>query len=110
MTEWDLVGAHSFRALGVKVLTANSLAPGEVVYWNTAAGWRSELQQAEVFDDAGAERALAAAAEWVAACEIVAPYLFPVRVENGLIVPVSAREKIRAQGPSVRPDIGKQAA
>ena len=94
----------------VKVLTANRLARGEVVYQNTASGWGPELQQAQVFDDAGAEAALAAAGQRVAACEIVAPYLFTVRVENGHIVPVSAREKIRAQGPSVRPDVGKQAA
>ena len=94
----------------MKVLTANRLAPGEVVYWHSAAGWQPELQRAEVFDDAGADLALAAAAEWVQRCEVVAPYVFPVRVENGRIKPVSAREIIRANGPSIRPDIGKQAA
>jgi hypothetical protein len=94
----------------VKVLTANSLAPGEVVYWNGAHGWMPELQQAQVLEDAEAETALKTAAEWVARNEVVAPYLFPVRLDSGRIVPASARELIRAAGPSVRPDLGKQAA
>lgn len=94
----------------VKVLTANTLGPGEVVYWSQTAGWQPVLQQAQVIDDRDEERALNAAAEWVQRCEVVAPYAFPVRIENGQIVPVSAREQIRAHGPSVRPDLGKQAA
>lgn len=94
----------------MKVLTANRLAPGEVVYWSGPAGWQTDLQRAEVMEDAAVEDALKAAAEWVRRCEIVAPYGFPVRLENGAILPVSAREMIRAKGPSVRPDLGKQAA
>lgn len=94
----------------MKVITANRLAPGEVVYWNAACCWVTELQQAHVFEDAEAELALKAAAEWVSRNEVVAPYVFPVRVEDGRIAPLSARELIRANGPSVRLDLGKQAA
>lgn len=94
----------------MKVLTANRLAPGEVVYWSGSSNWQPALQQAELLDEGGAETALNAAADWVRRCEIVAPYLFAVRLENGRIIPVSAREAIRANGPSVRPDLGKQAA
>ena len=94
----------------MKVLTANRLAPGEVVYWNGSSGWMPELQQAQVLEDAEAESVLKAAAEWVARNDVVAPYLFPVRLDNGRIIPTSAREMIRAKGPSVRPDLGKQAA
>ena len=92
----------------MKVLTANRLAPGEVVYWTGSGGWQPALQQAEVFDDGSAEAALTSAADWVRRCEIVAPYVFPVRLEKGQIIPASAREAIRANGPSVRPDLGKQ--
>jgi hypothetical protein len=94
----------------VKILTANRLAPGEVVYWNGSSGWMPDLQQAQFLEDAAAESALKTAEEWVARNEVVAPYLFPVRLENGRIVPTSARELIRASGPSVRLDLGKQAA
>lgn len=94
----------------MKVITANALAPGDVVYWTESNGWQPSLQQAQVFDDAGAEAALKLAAESVRRCEVVAPYAFPVRVEHGRTVPLSAREQIRAHGPSVRLDVGKQAA
>jgi hypothetical protein len=92
-----------------KVLTANRLLPGEVVYWNSASGWVGELAEAEILADATAEAALSAAAEWVTRREIVAPYLFDVRVEGGRVVPVKVRELIRSRGPTVRQDLGKQA-
>lgn len=94
----------------MKVITANKLTFGEVVYWAQSRGWQDSLQQAHVLDDVGAEEALKLAAGSVQRCEVVAPYAFPVRVEHGRIIPVSARELIRARGPSVRPDVGKQAA
>ena len=94
----------------MKVLTANTLALGEVVYWNGSSGWMPDLQQAQLLEDVEAESSLKIAAEWVARNDVVAPYLFPVRQENGRIVPTTARELIRARGPSVRLDLGKQAA
>ena len=92
-----------------QVLTANRLRAGEVVYWTKAKGWVSHLPDAEVLPDDKAEEVLKSAAEWVLKREVVAPYLFAVRVTNGAVVPVKTREAIRAAGPSVRPDLGKQA-
>lgn len=92
-----------------QVLTANRLRLGEVVYWNAAKGWVNTLAEADVLADAEAEAALKQAAEWVRRREVVATYLFDVRTENGETIPVKAREVIRAKGPSVRPDMGKQA-
>ena len=37
-------------------------------------------------------------------------YLFDVRLVRGRVEPVKERELIRAMGPTVRPDLGKQAA
>jgi hypothetical protein len=93
-----------------QVLTANRLAKGEVVYWNAANGWVSRLAEAEPMDDAAAEAALKGAAEAVRKREVVGVYLFDVRVEGGDIVPVKTREAIRAMGPTVRTDLGKQAS
>jgi hypothetical protein len=93
-----------------QVLTANRLRAGEVVYWNTGKGWVSRLPDAEILPNDKAEAVLKRAAEWVQKREVVAPYLFDVRIENGHVVPVKTREAIRAAGPSVRPDLGKQAA
>ena len=92
-----------------KVLTANRLMAGEVVYWNNARGWVSGLDEADILADDLAEGALAGAAEWVTRREIVAPYLFDVRMEGGKPVPVKVREVIRSKGPTVRLDLGKQA-
>jgi hypothetical protein len=93
-----------------QILTANRLVVGEVVYWNESKGWVSRLDEAQVLTDSEAEAALIGAAEAVRHQEVVAPYLFKVRVEDGRAVPVQEREVIRAAGPSVRPDLGKQAA
>ena len=92
-----------------QVLTANRLVVGEVVYWNEARGWVSRFEEAQVLADSEAEATLARAAEWVQKREVVAPYLFGVRLEHGLAVPVKVREAIRAAGPTVRRDLGKQA-
>jgi uncharacterized protein DUF2849 len=92
-----------------QVLTANRLAVGEVVYWNGARGWVSRLKEAEVLPSEKAEAILKQAASSVERREVVAPYLFDVRVKDGVPVPVKTREAIRAAGPSVRRDLGKQA-
>ena len=92
-----------------QVLTANRLRAGEVVYWNRAKGWVTKLADADVLNG-DAEEVFGHAAEWVSKREIVGPYLFDVRVQGGLPIPVKMRERIRAAGPSVRPDLGKQAA
>ena len=53
---------------------------------------------------------LAKAEPSVAAQQVVEPYLFEVALEEGAIVPASVREKIRMAGPTIRLDLGKQAA
>jgi hypothetical protein len=41
--------------------------------------------------------------------EVVGVYEMDVTVEDGVIVPVRFREKIRADGPTTHPQYGKQA-
>ena len=59
-------------------------------------------------DDA-AEATLKSAAEFVRQRVVVNPYLFDVRVEGGAVRPVKMRETIRAAGPTVHREHGKQA-
>lgn len=88
-----------------QVLTANRLSDGRVIYWR-GDGWVETLAEATVFaEPAAAAAALAATSEFVAGNVVVAPYLFEVRDGR----PVKQREIVRASGPSVRPDLGKQA-
>ena len=94
---------------GLQIFTANRLIDGRVVYWQ-GARWAESLAEAEIFDDSeAAEGALKAAQKWVAERVVVGTYLFGVRLEEGVAVPLKARELIRAAGPSVRRDLGKQA-
>src|ERR1700712_3923869 len=94
---------------GLQMLTANRLRDGDVLY-RKGGGWVLELADGDVYpDQAGADAALKAAGAETVRNEFVAPYLFEVRDVNGKIVPVKEREIIRAAGPTVRLDLGKQA-
>lgn len=91
------------------MLTANRLVDGDVLYWK-AGDWVLALADGEVFDaPADADAALAAAQTFVSGNVVVNPYLFDVRRTKNGIGPVKEREIIRAAGPTVRTDLGKQA-
>ena len=92
-----------------KVVTANRLRDGEVVYLTAAGEWTERLDGAGPAGTAEREAALLAVAERaVAARFVVDPYAMPVDAADGVLRPLSQREIIRAKGPSVRPDLGKQ--
>lgn len=91
-------------------ISANRLRDGVVVFLGRS-GWVERLGDAERFPDkAAAEAALEARAR---ADEkrnlLVEPTAFELRVTNGLVEAAHIREAIRAKGPTVRPDLGKQA-
>lgn len=94
-----------------KVLTANHLLSGEVVFLAEGELWSPHIAEALVtgadddtaWMEAAGERA-------VAAQVIVEPYLIDVERVGHAPVPVRYRERLRTRGPTVRPDLGKQAA
>ncbi len=93
-----------------QMLTANRLVDGDVLYWRDG-GWVETLRDGQVFDTpAQADAALAAAQAFVTGNVVVNPYLFDVRVDASGLHPVKEREIIRAAGPTVRADLGKQAS
>lgn len=88
------------------MLTANRLVDGDVVYWR-GGQWVEAFHEGEVFDtEAAAKAALAAAQHFVTENVVVNPYLFDLKGD----LPLKEREIIRALGPSVRRDLGKQAS
>ena len=89
------------------ILTANRLIDGIVVFQDEAGDWSEDFARASVCEDASA--ALARAGEDVAASLIVDPYAIEVELRNGHYAPKALREAIRAAGPTVRRDLGKQA-
>ena len=90
-----------------QVLTANRLSDGEVVYLANDGAWVESLAAAQVLASAAdGEAALAKGAEAERNLHVVHAYLFDVTPQQK---PVKMREVIRAAGPTVRQDLGKQA-
>jgi sulfite reductase (NADPH) hemoprotein beta-component len=91
----------------MKVITANSLTTGEVVFWDQGR-WAVRFADGERFEDDGAAAAALTIAESKPQ-EAVAAYLIDVEDMGGHFVPTSFRERLRALGPSNTPQHGKQA-
>ena len=94
-----------------QVISANRLDDGIVVYLTAHGDWSERLAQARVVDgkDQG-EAALDVAFGAVKTCLVVDPYLIDIDDSGGERRPTLNRELIRAKGPTVRLDLGKQAA
>lgn len=96
--------------MSLKALTANRLDDGRVVYLTPQDGWSEWLNEAALAaDEDRAEAILARGRAEAAAARVVEPYLIEVVETDGLVAPLRYREAIRARGPSVRLDLGKQA-
>lgn len=82
-----------------KVVTANALLEGDVVYLTADDQWTRKIEEAEVIDEAAHSdlRMLYAAAQTGA---VVGVYLADVALENGQPTPVHFRETFRTKGPS----------
>ena len=92
-----------------RIVTANRLDDGLVVYLN-GAGWSGRIDDARVAQaDEDAAALLAEAKGPGQAVRVVDPYLIEVTREGAVPRPVSHREAIRARGPTVRTDLGRQA-
>jgi hypothetical protein len=92
------------------MLTANRLSDGAVVYWTADGGWSDRLEAGRVLvssDETSAAEAEGARAQ--ADLLVVGAYVMDVRATGRAPEPVKMREIIRAAGPSVRLDLGKQA-
>ncbi|WP_420412084.1 DUF2849 domain-containing protein [Roseibium sp.] len=94
----------------MKVITANRLLNGDVVWLGENNTWVERITLSKTLEgkDAVAE-GLATGAAAEKNQEVVGVYEMDVTVEDGVIVPVRFREKIRAEGPTTHPQYGKQA-
>ena len=91
------------------VICANRLADGAVVWLDEDNAWVEKLQQAGAFNSDVLPEAMRAADRSVAANQVVGPLPCEARVVEGVLELKSLREQLRARGPSVRTDLGKQA-
>jgi hypothetical protein len=82
-----------------RILTGNRLETGDVLWWN-GSDWSLHLRDAVAVGDEGE----ALLAKLLAAERINDPALIEVTGAPGAWVPTTTRERVRAVGPSVRPD------
>lgn len=83
----------------IKLLTGNDLLTGDVLWW-TGTDWSLHVRDAVPVDDP------ALLARIVAEERVNDPALIDAEPGNPP-VPRTARERIRAVGPSVRPDLAR---
>ncbi len=92
-----------------KIITANRLSDGRVIYLANSGNWTEELAEAARAADPGAEARLLAVAEdesqrWIA----ISPYVIDVGDSADTTRPKRFREWIRAFGPTIRTPVGPQ--
>lgn len=96
--------------MGLQVLTAYRLLDGHVVYFGRDGAWTEWVEDSMVVDDEAAAKQLQAKGDAaVLAQEVFDPYLIGVARASGAPRPVTYREVLRADGPSVHPAFGYQA-
>lgn len=90
----------------MKALTGNRLADGEAVFWK-GGRWVERFAEADIFadDDKALEAEAAAKAQGTI---VVDPYLIDLIDSEGLLAPLSFRERVRCLGPTNHPHHGKQ--
>jgi nucleotide-binding universal stress UspA family protein len=98
--------------MNFRAITGNRLRDGAVVFYNNDAGWVERLNDASLYEDKAIAETTLASAKVQAEKERLAVdiYAIEVHVVDGKRVPVTIRERIRSLGPTVRIDLGKQAA
>ena len=96
--------------MSTQVISANRLTDGLVVYLAADGQWTERIADAQLLHgpDAG-EAAFAVARAAVDSRLVIDPYLIDVIDGDSERRPTRFRELIRAKGPTVCPDIGKQA-
>ena len=92
----------------LKILTANDLLSGGVVFLTAQNSWSPFISHARLCDEPDTEQELEAFGQQAVARQIVVePFLIAVTLENGVARPVRFREQLRVGGPSVRSDFSK---
>ena len=85
----------------MKVLTGNDLKTGDVTWW-TGEGWSRHVDDAVDVGDQGEE----ILAREEGARRVNVPYIIEAtREDDGSVRPAHIKDRVRALGPTVRPDL-----
>ncbi len=82
-----------------KVVTANRLRDGVIVYFTRDGGWTPDIHAATVAAGEDADALVTAAEKDAKANLVVGVYAIEITGDHE---PLTARERIRAKGPSIR--------
>lgn len=91
----------------MKIVTGHDLKTGEVIYLTATGGWAKHIAEGAVFEDDASLEALAKAKSQPTLVTNI--YLVEADGPGQPSARVKLREDIRARGPTVRLDLGKQA-
>jgi hypothetical protein len=92
-------------------MTANRLSDGEAVWLAADHSWAERIEGAEIArDEATAEKLERAGRAAFLKNEVLDLALVDIEIVGGRIRPLRLRERIRAAGPSIHKELGKQAA
>lgn len=96
--------------MGLQVLTACRLIDSRVVYLAHDGNWSEWIEEGETASSEAESEALKArGAAGEEANVVFETYLVDVVDDGGTLKPVSLREFIRANGPTIHPNFGLQA-
>ena len=90
------------------IIIANDLRTGEIVYMTGEGSWTDEISTARRFEggeeevDAKIDGLRGSVSNTVVGIEVIA-----LKGPSALESPVSFRDRIRAKGPTVRPDLAR---
>lgn len=89
----------------IHIITANRLDDGSVVYFQSEGQWTIDIQQAARINDAELEAHLLEAKKDSKARLVIGIYNFLVAIENGKVLLLSEKEKIRSlHKPTIGPE------
>lgn len=100
-------GVKKAKAAGLKVITANDLFGGFVIYRRPDGTWTEDLDGAAILEGPDALTALEAALADESCA--VGPYLMDVEADHAPAGRGRLRESIREAGPTIHPAFGRQA-
>ena len=84
----------------ITILTGNDLFTGDVTWW-TGHDWSRHVDDSAAIE--GEPSAIITAQE--AARRVVSAYAITATRENGRVRPAHIKDRVRALGPTVRPDL-----
>ena len=89
----------------MKILTGNDLSTGDVIWW-AGDGWSRQVRDSVDVGDKGDDVARAEDA----ALRVVGAYVIDATITDDGVRPAHIKDRIRALGPTVRPDLIPQTA